>query len=80
MEKVLGGASREAFAFIGQHWKNLVLMSVIPVICQIAVSYWQIYKMAGLYRSIGEMAPGGNPDAVFMANYFGSMGWSFLFT
>jgi hypothetical protein len=78
MEKVLGGASREVFAFIGQHWKNLVLMSVIPVISQIAISYWQIHKMAGLYRSIGEIAPGSNPEAVFMANYFNSMGWSFL--
>jgi hypothetical protein len=78
MEKVLGGASREALGFIGQHWKNLVLMSLIPVICQIVVGYWQIHKMAGLYRSIGEIAPGTNAEAVFMANYFNSMGGSFL--
>lgn len=78
MEKVLGGASREAMGFIGQHWKNLLLMSLIPMICQMAVSYWQIKKMAGIYRSMGALASGDNAEAVFMANYFNSMGSSFM--
>ena len=78
MQKVIPGSSREALAFIGQHWKNLLLISLIPVACQIIVSYWQIHQMAGLYRNIGEIAPNGMPGPEFWSNYFKTMSWSGL--
>jgi hypothetical protein len=74
MQKVLSGASREALGFIGANWTGLLKMSIIPVACQMLLSFFQIRSMSAFYRSMATMVEGGKMSPEFMGTYFRSMG------
>jgi hypothetical protein len=78
MQKVLSGASREALGFMGANWMGLLKMSVIPVLVQMVVGFWQIRNMGEFYRKIGAMTPGSNPGPEFFGAYMTMMGVSFV--
>lgn len=78
MQKVLSGANREALGFIGANWLGLLKMSVIPVLFQMAVGFWQIRNMGEFYRKIGAITPGGIPGPEFIRTYVAMMGVSFF--
>jgi hypothetical protein len=78
MQKVLTGASREALGFIGANWMGLLKMSMIPVLVQMLVGFWQISNMGAFYRKFGDLAQGGQAGAEFMSSYLRMMAVSFV--
>lgn len=77
-EKVLPGSSREALSFIAAHWRELLKMSVLPFGIYAATAAFQLHSMAEVYRNLGEMLPGSNPGADFMAAYMRNMALSMV--
>jgi hypothetical protein len=69
MQKVIPGASREAFGFLTANWQALARMSLLPFVAYALVSFWQISTMADLYRKMGSMADPQNFDPGFFGTY-----------
>jgi hypothetical protein len=74
MSKVLPGSSRAALSFITQNARALLTVSIVPVVLQAIIGYFQIRAIASFYRAMAGMFADGQVDGRFFGNYFQFMG------